>query len=119
MSTQLKPTDNIDPKFWGEPGWIFLESICASYPVNPTEKDKKIIKEFFLLLPFVLPCCICREHNGEHQNQMPIDDYLSSRDKLMEWIYIQKDLTNKAIKKKTDITLAKFIKKIEMHRLYK
>lgn len=42
--------DRIDlsPEIWGHNGWFFLDSICLSYPLNPSNEMKENCKSFFI-----------------------------------------------------------------------
>lgn len=51
------------------------------------ETQKKTMKEFFLLLPFVLPCKYCRSNLLEHYEKLPLENALTSRQSLTKWLY--------------------------------
>ena len=46
---------DLDPNIWGSAGWFINDSICLSYPSNPTDIDKQQYRNYFYSLPFVLP----------------------------------------------------------------
>ena len=71
---------NIEPKFWGKYGWIFLDSIALTY--KPELKDK--YKLFFEQLPYILPCEKCGEKMMSSISKL--DDALSSKENLMNWL---------------------------------
>ncbi len=71
----------MDTKFWGPSGWRLLHLISFTYD----EKNKKAVKEFFELLPFVLPCKFCRASLTEYMDEDPVD--LSSRVALSKWLW--------------------------------
>jgi len=70
----------MDTRFWGPSGWKLLHTITFTY-----ETDNKQVKEFFELLPFVLPCKFCRSSLTEYMEDDPID--MKSRDALSKWLW--------------------------------
>jgi hypothetical protein len=48
-------------------------------------KNKKAVKEFFELLPFILPCKFCRASLSEYMDEDPVD--VSSRAELSKWLW--------------------------------
>jgi hypothetical protein len=70
----------MDTKFWGPSGWKLLHTIAFS-----ELKDKTHIKEFFELIPFVLPCKFCRASLTEYMDEDPVD--VSSGDALSRWLW--------------------------------
>lgn len=102
--------DRIDlsPEIWGPNGWFFLDSICLSYPLNPTNETKKSYKSFFYLLPKMLPCDKCRDHFNQYITKYPLDDnILKSKNNLILWILNAHNNVNK-INGKNMITLEQF-----------
>jgi hypothetical protein len=89
----------MDPNVWGKHGWIFLHSITMAYPDKPSEKDKLNYKNFFHLLMFVLPCDVCREHFKQYISEIPIDNALHSKKKLVEWLINIHNKTNESLGK--------------------
>ncbi len=73
--------------FWGPSGWQFLHIITFIYPENPSFNDKVKIKDFMESMCFILPCKYCRLSFTKYIKTMPIDDYLDSRAKMIEWLY--------------------------------
>lgn len=77
---------NIDPKLWGKYFWGTIHYVTISYPLNPTEKNKKVVKDFLESLEFLLPCENCRHHYSENLKKNPLtDDILNTKYKLVEW----------------------------------
>jgi len=89
----------MDPNVWGKHGWIFLHSITMAYPDKPTEYDKNNYKHFFHLLMFVLPCEVCREHFKQYISEIPIDNALTCKKKLVEWLINIHNKTNESLGK--------------------
>lgn len=78
---------SIDPSLWGESGWVFLHSIALAYPNNPSDIDKKNIKNFFTITGDVLPCTRCRDNFKQHLKKFPLsDEVLSSKLGIVTWI---------------------------------
>jgi uncharacterized integral membrane protein len=76
--------DGINPKVWGKCGWTFLSSIALVY--NPKKKigQKENYKNFFTLLPKMLPCENCGENL---EKAIPeLDEALVNNKKLLEWL---------------------------------
>lgn len=100
FSSQL----GLSTKKWGPSMWESLfSSIMGAYPYKIDENDKlhnRIRNEFknmFSSLQYTLPCCICQISYRIYWLELPIDDYLSGRVKLCEWLYNIKDKVNKKL----------------------
>lgn len=91
----------MDPIVWGRHGWIFLHSITMAYPDNPTANDKQKFRDFFMLLPDVLPCSACKQHLKEHMCKYSLQEALHSKTALVEWLINIHNLTNKTLGKPT------------------
>jgi len=78
---------NLKPEFWGPHAWFLLENIALSYPMEPSSKDKKTFKNFFISLKNILPCESCRDHYKESLEKIPLtSQMLESRDTLFGWV---------------------------------
>ena len=102
--------DRIDlsPEIWGPNGWFFLDSICLSYPLTPSNEIKENYKSFFNLLPKILPCDKCRNHFKQYITKYPLNDnILKSKDSLLLWILNAHNNVNK-INGKNIITFEQF-----------
>ena len=71
---------------WGPPAWYFLHSVTLNYPDNPTYIDQQNYKQFFHSLEYILPCKKCALNYKKNMEEIPIDDFLSSKDLLIEWL---------------------------------
>jgi len=89
----------MDPTVWGKHAWIFLHSLTMAYPDNPSENDVQTYKNFFMLLPDVLPCSACREHLKEHMCRFSLATALKNRRSLVEWLINIHNLTNESLGK--------------------
>lgn len=94
-----------NPKIWGSSAWIFLHSISFSYPENPTKKDKRQFKTFFLSLENVLPCSLCCEHYKKYLQEHDIDDALQSRKNLIHYFIRLHNHINKKYNNKKKLTI--------------
>ncbi len=86
-----------NPRIWGPHFWFILKCITHNYPMSPTAQDKEHMESFFYELQFVLPCEKCKYTFKQHYNKYPINKYLSCRTKLIEWLELIYDETNRSI----------------------
>lgn len=78
---------NYNPNIWGPHAWIFIDTIVLNYPINPTDEDKLIYKNFFDILKYIIPCSKCRINYINNLKKYPISDIvLSTKDNLINWI---------------------------------
>jgi hypothetical protein len=89
-----------DPRQWGSHFWFIMRCIAHTYPINPNKEDAVHVKNFFMELQSVLPCEICKYTFKQHLNKHPIERNLSDRNKLIEWVELIYQETNKAIQDK-------------------
>lgn len=73
-------TDSLDPRYWGNCGWIFINSIALTY--KPIHREK--YKLFFSQLPYILPCITCGKNMELDINNL--DFALESKEKLLTWL---------------------------------
>ena len=71
---------SINPEYWGKSGWIFLNSIALTY--KPEYKEN--YREFFLQMPYILPCKTCGENFKKNINNL--DEVLNSKESLLNWL---------------------------------
>jgi hypothetical protein len=113
-------------RIWGGPAWLFLHSIAAGYPVNPDEYDikegngvgytRKVYKDFFTNTGGVLPCGLCRKSYIQFIKDLPIDDYIHSRESLFEWLFIIHNKVNDKLGVPQEKDLSKVVAKYECFR---
>lgn len=89
---------------WGPSAWNYLFcSIMGAYPFIIDRNNyehiqiKQSFKEMFSSLQYTLPCPSCQESYRKFWKQIPIDDYMSGRISLMNWLYKIRDLVNKKL----------------------
>jgi hypothetical protein len=111
----------MNQNIWGPPFWLSLHTISFNYPLKPTEQDKVNYKNFYTSFQNVIPCSICKKNYIRHLKEHPIDNYLSSRRKLSEWVIDMHNMVNGETGKKilsSDVVVKKYEdiykKKIEL-----
>ena len=76
----------LGPDVWGPHGWKFIHFISLGYPRQPSDDDKNNYKNFFNMIPNILPCTICSNHFKENLIKYPLtDDIMNDRIKLLNW----------------------------------
>jgi len=76
----------MDPNIWGPHGWQFLHSITLAYPEIPSVEDKNNHAIFFNNLKNILPCKKCKDHFANNLLELPIENYLDSKETLFNWL---------------------------------
>ena len=66
--------------------WKYLFMICASYPNLPSFQTILQYKNFFLKMENVFPSILYRKQYVNQMRYLPVDQYTSSRQLMMEWI---------------------------------
>ena len=76
----------MNPDIWGPKFWFSLHSVTFDYPFRPDISEKIRIRDFFNSLEYILPCKICRVNYSKHIREIPIENNLGSRKKLVYWL---------------------------------
>jgi hypothetical protein len=84
--------------FWGPSGWQLLHTLTFIYPINPSFNDKVKMREFMNSLCFILPCKYCRLSFTKYTKTLLIDNYLDSRELIIEWLYKIHNKVNKKLR---------------------
>ena len=58
------------------------------------------MQKFFISLQYVIPCSICKRNYQRHIKELPIENALESRQKLVYWLIDIHNLVNAEIGKK-------------------
>jgi hypothetical protein len=74
----------MDTRFWGPSGWRLLHLITFAYIPS---RDKAAYREFFEVLPFILPCKFCRSSLTCYYEELPLEQALASQEKLTKWLW--------------------------------
>ena len=88
---------------WGPSAWDTFFIFSRNYPekYNPENKEhlevRKHTKRFYQALVYILPCKYCRLSFKDFWKEVPIEDYLDTRNDLTFWVYTIKDLVNKKL----------------------
>jgi hypothetical protein len=90
----------MNQNIWGSTLWFSLHTISMNYPSNPTFTDKKDYQNFFVSLQHVIPCKVCRKNYQRHLKELPIDNHLESRQKIVYWLIDLHNLVNAELGKK-------------------
>jgi hypothetical protein len=75
---------------WGPHAWEYAHSVSFNYPIEPTDEDKKIYYNFFILFGETLPCGLCvksyRNFISEGDTKLTMDIF-TSRKTLTKWLF--------------------------------
>jgi FAD-linked sulfhydryl oxidase len=91
----------MEPAIWGPKLWFMMHTMSFNYPVSPTYNDKVNMKTFFEILKFVIPCDACRDHYTTHLSNMPVDNYLNTKENLIMWVLKLHNSVNEMLNKPT------------------
>lgn len=69
----------------GRAGWLYLHSMAASFPENPTDMDNLQTKAWCYSFASLYPCHICRDSLIEIYKRIP--PITNSRRNLLMWTY--------------------------------
>ena len=87
------------PELWGPHLWKSVHYIALGYPDNPTENDMINYKIFYVNFWKIIPCMKCSMNYKRHSEELPIDDFLSSKNRLFEWTVHLHNIVNKELGK--------------------
>ena len=85
---------------WGPSAWNFLHTISFSFPVLPTEEERKDMEQFLLSFSKVIPCAKCRDHFSEMLQSSMHNHVFSSRETLSRFLVHLHNKVNQRIGKK-------------------
>lgn len=83
------------PDTWGKHLWFSIHFIALDYPENPSSMVMAEYKSFFENLWKVIPCYKCSVNYKRHLSELPISDYLDSRESLFAWTVELHNIVNK------------------------
>jgi len=90
---------------WGPSMWMFLHTMSFNYPVEPTEEDKKLYRNFVLSLKDVLPCKYCRMNLIKNFKQLPLKMAdMKNRETFSRYLYNLHELVNRMLNKKSNLS---------------
>lgn len=90
-----------NPKLWGPSFWNVIHAVAYLYPVkDPLPQQRALVRNFYAMVPFVLPCSLCGMHWMQHLKEHPLtDEVLSSRETLSRWTVDMHNAANASLKK--------------------
>jgi hypothetical protein len=93
--------EGISNAVWGPVYWKMFHYVTLSYPLSPLPIHMEKIKYFFCeLVPYILPCHICRNHYRKNLELNPLtDDILKIKFKLVIWLLDMHNYVNKQLGK--------------------
>jgi hypothetical protein len=98
----------MDSKSFGPALWHSMFVIACNYPEKINLENRldvakvKYNKDFFVNLGNVIPCIYCRRSYKVFLKQLNINKYLHSRQALLYFVYLLKDLVNKKLNAQLD-----------------
>jgi hypothetical protein len=82
------------PYIWGRAMWSLIVGVVMRYPKYPLADDVTKMHRFLDSLGNVLPCNKCKPNYIRHMSiNLPISDYINSRDTLLKWVLGMYNLT--------------------------
>jgi hypothetical protein len=90
----------MNQNIWGSHMWFSLHTITFNYPLKPSKDDIENYKNFFISFKNVIPCSICKKNYMRHLNELPLDNVLDSKKKLVYWLIDMHNTVNGEIGKK-------------------
>lgn len=101
MNSDPKDNNNgLITKIWGSPSWESGHAITFGYPINPTDEQKKIYHDYFVLFGKVLPCKYCRDSYQEfilEPDTLLNEDVFKNRETLTKWFWKMHERVNKKL----------------------
>jgi hypothetical protein len=89
----------IEPQLFGPSLWGAIHYIALGAPETLDSNQKIQYKNFYMLLPQIIPCNNCGKHFQEILNNFPIDNYLNNAESLFTWTVIVHNEVNKRLEK--------------------
>ena len=87
-----------NPKVWGPTLWNEFFTRAGTYPKsNPSKETAKVYKNYYKSFVGNLPCSLCNPSFKQFWEEIPIDNYLSSRRDLIMWLYLIKNRVNRKL----------------------
>tara|TARA_B100002051_G_C16284844_1_gene415292 strand:+ start:49 stop:492 length:444 start_codon:yes stop_codon:yes gene_type:complete len=113
MESQLSEKNSINPNLWGPTYWKVFHTTAFAFPDNPSEEDKNVYKNFYILFTKILPCEKCTQDARKAIKYVNWEQTLKSRDSLVKWTYLFHNDVNIKLNKKSidfDYFLNNYIK---------
>jgi FAD-linked sulfhydryl oxidase len=105
------------PTVWGPLFWTTMHVVTLGYSPNPSKDEQTAAIQFFRSLEAVIPCPICRAHYSKFLKEAPIENYVSSRDVLIKWLFDIHNHVNEQLGK-PKVTWQQFIDEVtKLHNM--
>lgn len=92
-----KSTALVSKEEVGRATWIFLHTLAAQYPDNPTRQQKKDVKELVHILSRMYPCKECADHFKEIVRANPVQT--GSHAEFSQWLCHVHNVVNRSLDK--------------------
>lgn len=100
-----------NPRIWGSLYWDMFFKRAMLYPVkNPSRAHRKVFQEYYKGFLGKLPCDLCNPSFKQYWKELPIENYLDSRNDLLMWVYLLKHKVNIKLSK-TSPSFGSIVKK--------
>jgi hypothetical protein len=83
----LKSLPTVAKQDWARPLWIFIYTLLATYPENPSFEKQQHMYNFLIALQAVMPCSSCAEHFLAHLSSPGFRDALKTKLEFARWIF--------------------------------
>lgn len=85
---------NIYKNTWGNACWNVMHGFAANF--NPNDVTREAFRTLMHSMLYLIPCKMCRVHFRQNLANLPLDDFVSSRDMLFVWTYLLHNEVNLA-----------------------
>jgi hypothetical protein len=76
-----------DPVQWGPHLWVYLHTVSANYPDQPTPEQQEGMKTWLRTLKWTIPCKKCATHYGRYMEEChDLDRICASKQTLFEFL---------------------------------
>jgi hypothetical protein len=92
---------NMDFNQWGPCYWRTLHAVTFNYPGQPSAEDIQRMREFFALIPFMIPCPACGLHFARalRETHPMTSQVLASQESLTRWLVDVHNAVNRRLEK--------------------
>lgn len=103
----LETFENINPltnpSVWGPSMWFTLHNGAANYPKQASPIIKKLMRDYILAIPILIPCTTCKEHATQflEANHDRLYDITVGRDTLFTFFVDFHNYVNRRLGKPT------------------
>ncbi|PSS26134.1 FAD-linked sulfhydryl oxidase [Actinidia chinensis var. chinensis] len=97
IPSEDKSTTPVTKEELGRSTWIFLHTLAAQYPDNPTRQQRKDVKELMEILSRMYPCKDCADHFKEILRSNPVQ--AGSQAEFSQWLCHVHNVVNRSLGK--------------------